>query len=81
MRLFGLQKRLLTSALLALLLCMPLWAAAPKDKKKDSWQIRETLTARLGSEWDKIGVLNRELANINDVLGDIRSFELYPPEV
>ncbi|MDD5676351.1 MAG: tetratricopeptide repeat protein, partial [Chitinivibrionales bacterium] len=42
---------------------------------------RETLTARLGSEWDKIGVLNRELANINDVLGDIRSFELYPPEV
>ncbi|MBD3422693.1 MAG: tetratricopeptide repeat protein [Chitinivibrionales bacterium] len=48
---------------------------------RDEWQIRENLAVRLGAEWYKIGVLNRELAGINDVLQDIRNVELFPESV
>lgn len=45
------------------------------------WKTQENLVLRLSREWYNIGLLERELHTISDVLGDVRNLELFPPEV
>jgi TolA-binding protein len=49
-----------------------------KDKDDANWKNRQYLITRLGSEWYKMGLLQRDLAYISDILSDLRDLELYP---
>ncbi len=49
-----------------------------KDKDVTNWKNRQYLVTRLGSEWYKIGLLQRDLTYISDILADLRDLELYP---
>lgn len=49
-----------------------------KDKDDTHWKNRQYLISRLGSEWYKMGLLQRDLAYISDILSDLRDLELYP---
>jgi len=72
--------KLLLLLLGTLLLLYPIPSFAKKEKK-DLWQTHETLTSRLGAEWYKIGVLKNDLESINDILKDLREFELFPEKI
>jgi TolA-binding protein len=50
--------------------------AKPKDEI--NWKTRQNLVFRLGSEWYKIGLLERDLSFISDILSDLRDLELFP---
>ncbi|MBD3344841.1 MAG: tetratricopeptide repeat protein [Chitinivibrionales bacterium] len=54
---------------------------AAGEAQTDEWRVRQNLASRLEAEWYKIGILNRELSNVRDVLGDIRSLQLFPLQV
>jgi TolA-binding protein len=49
-----------------------------KDKDDTNWNNRQYLITRLGSEWYKMGLLQRDLAYISDILSDLRDLELFP---
>jgi len=66
----------------AALCVMPLMGSAfAKDKPKDDWQIRENLVTRLGGEWYKIKRLDGELGAMQDIVQDLRDFELFPADL
>ncbi|MBN1309454.1 MAG: tetratricopeptide repeat protein [Chitinispirillaceae bacterium] len=75
----ALSYRIAAIALTAMLLGA-VWNSAwcLKPVKKDFWHTKENLMLRLGAEWHKIGVLQRESAAIADVLASMRDIELYP---
>jgi Uncharacterized protein conserved in bacteria len=77
------NKILFTHVLSITALCVMLFSgiAPAKDKPKDEWQTRENLVTRLGGEWYKIARLSEELETIQDILQDVRDFELFPPEL
>ncbi len=52
-----------------------------KQEEQNVWQVQENLVSRLSREWYNIGLLESELENVSDVLGDIRNLELFPPKV
>lgn len=47
----------------------------------NEWKQHETLTNRLSSEWYRIGILQNDLDDINDLLSDLVDFEIYPQSV
>jgi tetratricopeptide (TPR) repeat protein len=49
-----------------------------KPKGEINWKTRQNLVFRLGSEWYKIGLLERDLSFISDILSDLRDLELFP---
>jgi TolA-binding protein len=66
----------------AALCVMPLVGSTfAKEKPKDDWQIRENLVTRLGGEWYKITRLDNELRTVQDIVQDIRDFELFPADL
>src|SRR5271157_4991619 len=77
------NKTLFTHALHVTAGCIMLFSAGAvaKDNPKDEWQIRENLVTRLGGEWYKIARLTEELNTMQDILQDVRDFELFPPEL
>jgi len=77
------NKTLFTHALHVTAGCIMLFSAGAvaKDNPKDEWQIRENLVMRLGGEWYKIARLTEELNTMQDILQEVRDFELFPPEL
>lgn len=73
--------RTFTLLLAAAALLLPPAGVVAKEKQGDVWLARETLANRFGTEWYKIGMLNRELGGIADVLADLRDLELFPAEL
>ena len=65
----------------SLLPCLDQGVFAKAAKKNDPWQSRENLVNRLGAELNKIDGMNRELADMGDVLANIGDLEFFPPEL
>jgi TolA-binding protein len=79
----GCFKKIPVIAVIAVLMLYPFIAdaAVNRAKKQDSWQVRQYLVERLTAECYKINLLSGDLAHVNDIAREIRSLELFPPEV
>ncbi len=49
--------------------------------KDGEWRKRELLVGRLSGELYKMDILQHELSNIDDILGDLRNLELFPEPI
>jgi TolA-binding protein len=65
---------------LVFLMTFPLVAPA-KEKVDQQWQVRENLVTRLGGELYKIGILEKELQHVQEILLETRDIEVLPQEM